>query len=193
MALSPDREGRLTASWHPEALGYGYNSPAKNWRRWHKLEQPDERQMAAMAWGTAHEGDAVAAFEAATGTIVDCSGDDQLWTPYEDWSGCTTDGLIEDNGLIECKAPRQMPSTPKEGYWIQTQSQLHITQRQVGYLVIWTPEETGIWMTTRDSEYWPKVEPSLKLFWLMLKGDKPPGRTKKNQVSTLAFNWERIK
>jgi hypothetical protein len=172
-------------------LGYGYNSPAKNWRRWRGLEEPDERQLSAMEWGTAHERDAVAHFEAVLGTIVDRAGDEQLFTPLGDWCGCTTDGLVDEDGLIEAKCPRQMPSSPKEAYWVQVQSQLHITNRQVGYLVIWTPEEAGIWKTLRDPIYWLTVEPTLRAFWTTMLADKPPGRTKKTKAD-LNISWEKI-
>lgn len=191
MALSPEREGRLTASWHPEALGYGYLSGKAAWERWHGFSEPDERAKFHMARGVAHESDAIAFAEAVLGNIFDSTGEYQLFTPYEDWCGCTTDGLLEDWGLIECKAPAQMPSSPKEAWWIQVQSQLFITKRHTGYLSAWTDTESCLWKTTADPEYWQKAEPLLKQYLEMLNTDKPPKRWKKPAVD-LAFNWERI-
>jgi hypothetical protein len=191
VALSPDREGRLTASMHGQALGCGYDSPQKAWRKWHGLEKPDERAVERMAWGSSHEADAILAFEAHSGFIADNTGDSQLWTPYEDWSGCTTDGLIEDWGVVEAKCVQALKEVPSEAHYCQVQSQLHITNRQKGYLVQWTPEETRIWLTERDATYWPTVEPSLVAYLRMLKAEKPPGRTKKTSPG-LTISWERI-
>jgi hypothetical protein len=189
--LHPDRAGRLTASKHGQALGFGYDSAPKDWRKWHGLEQHDEGALARMAWGTAHEADGISAFESLTGLIVDRYGDDQLWTPYETWSGCTTDGLIDEDALCEIKAPKSPYQEPPEAYYCQVQSQLFITKRQTGYLVCWVPEETRIWKTTADPEYWPMAEPLLKQYLLMLNADKPPKRWKKPAVD-LALNWEKI-
>ena len=190
MALSPEREGRLTASWHAEALGYGYNSAAKNWRRWHGLEPPDERASGFMEWGTAHEADALGFFEAHTGSIVARAGDNQLWTPWEDWCGCTTDGLVDD-GIVEAKCPREVPSEPKEAWLVQVNSQIHITGSERGYVVAWSPGEAAVWLVSPTKDYWRTAEPTLKAYWRMLSADKPPGRQKKSKV-ILDFKWERV-
>ena len=190
--LSPEREGRLTASWHADALGYGYLSGKAAWERWNGLSEPDDTAKRFMAWGHDHESDAVAYFEGVTGIIPDRTGDDQLFTPFDVWSGCTTDGLIEDWGILECKAPRSLPEKPKDGHWVQVQSQLHITQRQTGYLSIWTPDGSSLWTTQAIPVYWTLVEPLLKTYHAMLCAPKPPGRWKKPKLD-FNFQWERVK
>ncbi len=161
-----------------------------------------------MAWGVAHEDDAISAFEAHFGVIVDSAGDDQLWTPWEDWAGCTTDGLIDvcetdpgkpvsrhlitENALVEAKCPRVVWEVPPENYWCQVQSQLKFTNRALGYLCAWTPTEVGIWKTTRDEKYWETVESALKDYLAMLKSPTPPKRWKVPKLD-LNISWERVK
>ena len=190
--LSPEREGRLTASQHATALGLGYDSPAKAWRIWNKLEDFSEEAKARMGWGQDHEIDAVGAFEAHTGELVTRTGDDQLWTPWEDWSGCTTDGLIGEDGILECKCPVRLYENPPDAYWVQVQSQLHFTGRAVAWLSAWTPTETAIWETKKWPEYWMTVEHHLKKFWEMMKSTEPPGRTKKLKLG-LPITWTKIR
>jgi putative phage-type endonuclease len=57
----------------------------------------------AMAWGTEHEADARRAYEDRTGAFVEQTG----WVPHPeiDGSGCSPDGLVGDDGLLELKCP----------------------------------------------------------------------------------------
>jgi len=183
--LSPEREGRLTASLHGTALGLGYDSAPKAWRKWRGEEDFSEEAKTRMQWGVENEYKAIAAFEAETGELVDCCGDRQLWVPYHDWSGCTPDGLVGDLALVEAKCPSRLWDSPSVNYWCQVQSQLAITNRVTGFLCAWTPDGYRIWATTRDDNYWPQAEPELKKYLEMLRAPDPPKRWKK---PTLEFH-----
>ena len=66
MSLSPEREGRLTASVFANAIGVGYDSRQKLWRQ---LTGREERFTgnAATEWGSENEHHAITAYEVATG------------------------------------------------------------------------------------------------------------------------------
>lgn len=90
----------------------------------------------AMRWGTEHEPEARDAYAFHTGSHVDQVGFEVHRT--EEYIGCSPDGLVEDDGLIECKCPftvrehvrvlvsGQMPDEHKP----QVQGQLWITGRE---------------------------------------------------------------
>jgi hypothetical protein len=145
-----------------------------------------------MARGTEHEPDAIGYFEAVSGELATRTGVYQLWTPWEDWAGCTTDGLVGEDGIVEAKCPWEVPSEPKEAWWVQLQSQLHITGRSVGYLSAWSPDVACLWRTVRCEDYWPIAEPLLKGYWEMLRQPTKPGRTKKPKLE-FKMEWTEIR
>jgi putative phage-type endonuclease len=57
----------------------------------------------AMQWGTDMEPQARAAFESAHGILVDVPG--FIDHPSIEWCGCSPDGFVGDDGLIEIKCP----------------------------------------------------------------------------------------
>ena len=89
----------------------------------------------AMAWGTATEPQARVAYEVKTGNFVD-----QIAFVEHDiieWFGCSPDGLVGNDGLIEIKCPNSAThwATIKDGkppnkYVIQMQTQMACTNRQ---------------------------------------------------------------
>jgi hypothetical protein len=74
--LSPKREGRLTASIFASAIGIGYDSRQKLWRQ---LTGREDRFAGneATQWGNDCELLAIDAYEALTGNLVECAGDNQ--------------------------------------------------------------------------------------------------------------------
>jgi putative phage-type endonuclease len=89
----------------------------------------------AMAWGTATEPQARVAYEVKTGNFVD-----QIAFVDHDiieWFGCSPDGLVANDGLIEIKCPNSAThwATIKDGkppskYVIQMQTQMACTNRK---------------------------------------------------------------
>jgi putative phage-type endonuclease len=89
----------------------------------------------AMAWGTATEPQARVAYEVKTGNFVD-----QIAFVEHDiieWFGCSPDGLVGKDGLIEIKCPNSAThwATIKDGkppnkYVIQMQTQMACTGKK---------------------------------------------------------------
>jgi putative phage-type endonuclease len=89
----------------------------------------------AMAWGTATEPQARVAYEVKTGNFVDQIA--FVNHPTIEWFGCSPDGLVSNDGLIEIKCPNSAThwATIKDGkpptkYLIQMQTQMAVTNRQ---------------------------------------------------------------
>jgi len=87
---------------------------------------------AAMEWGTATEPQARVAYEVASFNFVDQVP--FIDHPTIDWFGCSPDGLVGSDGLIEIKCPNSAThwSYVKEGkppqkYIIQMQAQMSVT------------------------------------------------------------------
>ncbi len=90
---------------------------------------------AAMQWGKDNEHVARALYEAQTGTFVD-------QVPFVDhptieWFGCSPDGLVGTDGLVEIKCPNSKThweyfkkNAPPTNYIIQMQAQMACTNTQ---------------------------------------------------------------
>jgi hypothetical protein len=76
MSLSPEREGRLTASVFASAIGIGYDSRQKLWRQLTGREERFSGNVATQ-WGSDNEIRAITAYEVATGEIVEAAGGKQ--------------------------------------------------------------------------------------------------------------------
>ncbi|KAL4083865.1 hypothetical protein QTP88_029181 [Uroleucon formosanum] len=101
------------------------------------------------------------------------------------------DGLIGNDAIIEIKCPYSAKDlSPVDAqkqnklkfmeiesenlilkknynYYFQVQGQLHITQRNVCYIVVWTPKGISVDTIYRDDEFWnTKMETSLAEFYL---------------------------
>ena len=89
----------------------------------------------AMQWGIDNEDQARVAYEVASGNFVDQVGfvDHQII----DWFGCSPDGLVDTDGLVEIKCPNsathweyfKTKEVPKK-YFIQMQAQMSCTGRK---------------------------------------------------------------
>jgi len=81
--------------------------------------------------------------------------------------GASPDGLVGRNALLEVKCPfTQRDSTIEEAvssdnfyiqknaenvYWHQVQGQLHLSEREICFFVVWTTKETLILLIEKDS------------------------------------------
>lgn len=97
-------------------------------------ERIETYQNAAMARGTDMEPEARAAYEIITDSDVQSVGFVLAESPHK-W-GCSPDGLVGDDGLLEIKCP--MPTTQVEylvkgklpgAYWHQVHAQITVTER----------------------------------------------------------------
>jgi putative phage-type endonuclease len=89
----------------------------------------------AMQWGKDHEAQARVAYEVASGNFVDQVG--FVEHPSIAWFGCSPDGLVNDNGLVEIKCPNSAThwsyirqDWPPNKYYIQMQAQMSCTNRE---------------------------------------------------------------
>lgn len=135
----------------------------------------------ATRYGQAHEADAVSSFETLTGCVVSKCG--LFIDRQRPWLAASPDGLVGEDALIEVKCPLTGKNmTPDEvvekkkgvvgSFWqydktndlysvnkrhpyhYQIQGQLQITQRQFGFLVLWTPLGVRFEKVVRDDCFW---------------------------------------
>lgn len=139
------RRGRITASRVGAILGLSrYRTPEDVMRdmvrEWHGAP----REFAgneATHYGEAHEGDAIDAYEQRFGALVMPSP--LVVHPAHDWLAASPDGLVGEDGLIECKAPfRAQYTHPSDEYQAQMQLQLACTGREWCDFCVWREGET---------------------------------------------------
>jgi putative phage-type endonuclease len=190
MSLSPERAGRLTASVFANAIGIGYDSRQKLWRQ---LTGREERFQgnASTEWGSNNEINAITAYEVATGEIVDSAGDRQGFVihPCHDWLGCTPDGYVGSEIVIEAKCPASMQVYGKvpDHYMTQIQGQMAITGCKQAHFICWTPEEFEVYEVPASDEYWQQCLELLSEFWECVKNDIEPPRKKKPTLKTVEY------
>lgn len=130
------RKGRITASIAAACLGLcPYSSRQKAYRT--ILGTEPNRDNKFMAYGRGNEHRALDEFTFLTRQFVEPAG---LYSHDDyDYLGATPDGLVGDDGLIECKCPETLPSVIPVHHKIQCLMQLACTGRQKCYYLAWTP------------------------------------------------------
>lgn len=190
MSLSPKRQGRLTASSFANAIGIGYDSRQKLWRQ---LTGREERFQgnAATQWGSDNEHHAIMAYECITGNLVLSGGDNQDFVidQTHDWLGCTPDGYVDDEIVIEAKCPASMNLYGKvpNHYMPQIQGQMFITKRKLAHFICWTPEEIEIHEVPFNEGYWNQCFDLLKEFYDYWQTDTEPKRKKKPTLPKVEY------
>ena len=128
----------------------------------------------AMAWGTATEPQARVDYEVKTGNFVDQIA--FVEHPTIEWFGCSPDGLVGNDGLIEIKCPNSAThwATIKDGkppnkYVIQMQTQMACTNRQWCDFVSFDPRmpersQLFICRVERDQTMIDEIEAEIKKF-----------------------------
>jgi putative phage-type endonuclease len=128
----------------------------------------------AMAWGTATEPQARVAYEVKTGNFVD-------QVPFIDhptikWFGCSPDGLVDKDGLLEIKCPNSAThweyfkaKEPPKKYFIQMQAQMSVTGAKWCDFVSFDPrmpERSQLLVVNvpRDAEFILYMEAEIKQF-----------------------------
>lgn len=162
------RKGRITASRVGAILGLSeYRSRDDVMRDMVReaLGAPSEfTGNEATRYGEAHEADALDAYEQRMGIIIVPCG--FVVHPEHAWLGASPDGLVEDDGMVECKCPyRAMYTMPSLEYRAQMQLQMACTGRQWCDFVIWRDGEPVIvervW---RDPEWFASNQRDLEHF-----------------------------
>lgn len=129
---------------------------------------------AAMQWGTETEPLARVAYEVKSGNFVE----QVAFIDHPDIAnfGCSPDGLIGDDGLIEIKCPNSTThweyfkaKEPPKKYVIQMQTQMAVTGRQWCDFVSFDPRmpersQLFIKRILRDEEFIAEIEVEVKKF-----------------------------
>jgi putative phage-type endonuclease len=172
------RSGRLTASYFGAALGLSpYMSRQALFRELTGRAEPFAGNVMT-DWGNAHEAEAISCYEEQTGNIVLPAS----FVRLEEWSGCTPDGYVADDGLIEVKCPytQKLYQEWPDHYRAQVIGQLAITGRKWCDCWCWTPQEARV---VERIEYqqgeWSNILVALTTFWRYVIEDiQPPKQAK---------------
>jgi putative phage-type endonuclease len=169
MSLSPERDGRLTASDFAAAMGLNPSKPRPRLYREKIGTEPPFNGNHMTQYGNDNEMNAIEAYELDQRVFVDNCGDNQIFLkhPKHDWLGCTPDGrVMTENRLVEVKCPwGKMHTEAKPQYVAQTMGQMAITGATECDLTVWSPEELRIWRIQFSQEYWDMQLPLLEYFW----------------------------
>lgn len=193
MTLSPERDGRLTASLFASAIGIGYDSRQKLWRQ---LTGREERFQgnANTQWGSDHENDAILKYEIETGDLVRYSRNKQGFLIHDkhDWMGCTPDGIVyrgQECIILEAKCPANMELYGKipDHYMPQVQGQMEISGLEKAHFVCWTPTGFEVFEVEKNEEYWEECFHFLSDFWACVKEDREPQKRKKPTLPTVEY------
>lgn len=115
----------------------------------------------SLQWGKDVEPYAREAYELATGSFVTQSG--FIQHPAYAFAGCSPDGLIEDDGGLELKCPKD--------------SAVHLERFLKGIPEEYVPQVQGsLWITGRQwwdfASYDPRMPPELRLFRVRIQRDE---------------------
>lgn len=171
------RRGMITASNFSKVLSGGAGKTRKSYL--YKVaaeiitgEIAESFTNSAMEWGTATEPQARAAFEFESMLEVE----EVTFIKASEYVGCSPDGLVGDNGMIEIKCPKtetqietfisgKVPSIHKA----QIQGQLWTAERDHCYFVSFDPRINGkasyfCERVERDEEYIDNLSKEVELF-----------------------------
>lgn len=164
------RSGRITGSRVGAILGLSRYASADDVLREMVREffgyEREFRGNAATEWGNSNEDRAIAEYEDVTGHLVVSSG--FVVHPELPWLGASPDGLIDSDGLIECKCPYSGKITPiadRPDYYAQIQLQLSCTGRQWCDFYTWTEGDSVCERVEHDPDWLPSVLPELEAFY----------------------------
>lgn len=157
--LSPLRVGRITGSRCSAVLGLNpYSSRDDVLREMVREAHNAPREFTgneATRHGQAHEPDALAAYEAQYG-VMTYGGGDLILHPLYPFLAVTPDGLVNDDGMVECKAPyrgRYTSIAEVPYYMPQVQLQLACTGRRWCDFVIWRDDGIVVDRVMADSDW----------------------------------------
>lgn len=176
------RAGKVTASRVADILAQTRTGPSAS-RQNYLIELALQRSTgtiepsytnAAMEWGTQTEPQARVAYEVETENFVDQVA--FIDHPTIAWFGCSPDGLIGDDGLIEIKCPNSAThweyfkaKKPPQKYVTQMQTQLCVTNRKWCDFVSFDPRMPSrsqllVVRIERDDAFIAEMEEKVKQF-----------------------------
>lgn len=176
------RAGKVTASRVADILAQTRTGPSAS-RQNYLIELALQRSTgtiepsytnAAMEWGTQTEPQARVAYEVETGNFVDQVA--FMEHPLIAWFGCSPDGLVGSDGLIEIKCPNSAThweyfkaQKPPQKYVTQIQTQLCVTGRKWCDFVSFDPRMPSrsqllIVRVDRDEVFIAEIEQKVKQF-----------------------------
>lgn len=170
--LSPLRIGRITGSRIGAILGLkgAFHTRAHTLRdmvrEFHGL--PDLFvSTPEVEHGVKNEGEAIMAYEAQTGYLVH-GGQEIVLHPFYDFLAITPDGLVDDDGGVEVKAPYRARYTSiweKPHYEAQLRLSIECTGRQWWDFGVWRPNKPlSISRVEFNPDWLPSVLPRLQAF-----------------------------
>lgn len=173
---------KLTGSKFAAALGLSkFKSRQQLWREITGKAEPEQGNSFTQ-WGTENEPNAINWYEMESGNIVVPSG--YIPHPKYDFLGATPDGLVGDDGGIECKCPAALKLYDgiPEYYMPQVLGCIHITGRQWWDFVCWTPGEARIIRVEANPRQWDAWEQELVTFWNdYVLADREPPRKRRSK------------
>jgi putative phage-type endonuclease len=169
------RAKRITASSVGAILGLSpYMSRADAMRNMVREALGAEREFqgnAATEWGTYNEAGALIDFRFKTGLDVEQVG----FIPFEDWAGCSPDGLVGDDAGLEIKCPYGLRTAhcpvpfktlaEQPHYEAQVQFSMFVTGRKRWHFFQWVPNETKLETVEFSQEWADKHIPTLRQFY----------------------------
>lgn len=169
--LSPLRVGRITGSRVGAILGLNPYSKRDDVLREmvrEALGAPREfTGNAATEYGLDREPEALARYEAERG-VMTYGGDDCIVHPRHDFLAVTPDGLVGEDGMIECKAPYRGTYThwqDKPYYAAQMRLQLECAGRKwCDFVVLGRDGALHISRMEHDPAWLPEQLPTLRTF-----------------------------
>ncbi|HEU4805427.1 MAG TPA: YqaJ viral recombinase family protein [Nitrobacter sp.] len=168
--LSPDRCDRITGSRVSTILGLNpyakRHDVIRDMVRQHFGAEPEFTGNAATEHGTAREPDALAAYEAQAG-VMTYGGGELLIHPDHDFLAVTPDGLVGDDGMVECKAPYSATychADERPDYVAQMQLQMACAGRQWCDFVVYRDGEIHVSRVALDPQWLPSAMPELQAF-----------------------------
>jgi len=168
------RVGRVTGSNVGAVLGVNpYKTPddviRQMVRDYHGAD-PEFKGNAATSWGSFNEEGAQAEYTMETGNAVEECG----FFAYGGWLGASPDGLLEDGGVIEIKAPYgQRDKNPtvfktaeeQPHYWAQMQIEMYCTSSTWCHFYQWAPHGSLLETVHIDNAWLQWAIPTLKEFY----------------------------
>jgi putative phage-type endonuclease len=168
------RKGRITASLVGAILGLNpYMTRADAMRVMVREALGAEREFTgnvATQWGVNNEDGALIDFRFKTELDVQKAG----FIIYEDWAGCSPDGLIGANAGVEVKCPYGLRTShcpvpfktlaEQPHYEAQVQFSMFITGRDEWHFFQWTPRETKNEVVARSQDWIDRYVPVLRQF-----------------------------
>lgn len=170
----PRRVGRITASLVGAALG---NNPHMSrddaMRAMVREALGAEREFTgniATEYGNNNEAGAIMEFQMESGLGVTKSG----FITFEDWAGCSPDGLTSGGGGLETKCPFSLRKAAKPvpfktlaeqpHYRDQVQFSMFVTGRPHWHFFQWAPKDTKLELEYPDQEWRDHAIPRLRQF-----------------------------